>query len=70
MAGDHVCLVTGDELERREVVSTYVKQGLDGKDRVLCFFSEARADSMFDFLEADTRQRLVSTGQLGVASTA
>ncbi|MGH3742212.1 MAG: MEDS domain-containing protein, partial [Micromonosporaceae bacterium] len=66
-----MCLFSGDERERRQVMSTFIKQGLDGNDRVLCFFADpARANSVLDFLEPDTRHVLVSSGQLGLASTA
>jgi hypothetical protein len=66
--GDHVCAFFDDDVQRRSVVSQFVRDGLAGHDRVWYFSDTAPADTVLAELEQDgvAVEGAVQSGQLAV----
>lgn len=68
--GDHVCWVYEDEASWRNAAAIHLHEGARAGDRLLYVADARETDLIADLISLPSREEMLASGQLGVASTA
>lgn len=68
--GDHVCWVYEDEISWRNAAAIHLHEGARAGDRLLYVADAPETDLIADLTSLPSREEMLASGQLGVASTA
>jgi PAS domain S-box-containing protein len=69
--GDHLCFLYESDNERREILTTYIRQGLERNDKVLCIMDAGNAEKIYGTLRDDglDPDPYIASGRLAVLSS-
>ncbi len=69
--GDHLCFLYESDNERREILTPYIRQGLERNDKVLCIMDAGNAEKIYGTLRDDGLDPgpHIASGRLAVLSS-